>query len=185
MTKRFIGEYDSSNDETWKHMALIDEEHVPLEINDTTGECSEEKLDLYVGCGDVFIIMYSITDEESLEHARYLGESVQRKKPDASENIVLVGTKADLEHLRRVDFNSAQETANDLQCLFQEISISDGYEQVEKLFQELLRRYSKKSITHKAPVKSILKKKQKSKDNFSKSSLGRKKSMHNTVPIVE
>jgi GTPase SAR1 family protein len=128
--------------------------------------------------------MYSITDEESLEHARYLGESVQRKKPDASGNIVLVGTKADLEHLRRVDFNLAQETANDLQCLFQEISISDGYEQVEKLFQELLRRYSKKSSTQK-PVKSILKKKQKSKDNLSKASLGRKKSMHNSVPIVE
>jgi GTPase SAR1 family protein len=128
--------------------------------------------------------MYSITDEESLEHARYIGESVQRKKPDSSENIVLVGTKADLEHLRRVDFSSAQETANDLQCLFQEISISEGYEQVEKLFQELLRRYSKKS-SQKAPVKSILKKKQKSKDNLSKGSLGRKKSMHNTVPIVE
>jgi GTPase SAR1 family protein len=126
--------------------------------------------------------MYSITDEESLEHARYLGESVQRKKPDASGNIVLVGTKADLEHLRRVDFNLAQETANDLHCLFQEISISDGYEQVEKLFQELLRRYSKKSSTQK-PVKSILKKKQKSKDNLSKASLGRKKSMHNSVPL--
>lgn len=138
-----------------------------------------------MGCGDIFVIMYSITDEESLERARYLGESVQRKKPDSSENIVLVGTKADLEHLRRVDFSSAQETANDLQCLFQEISISDGYEQVEKLFQELLRRYSKKNSTQKAPVKSILKKKQKSKDNFSKSSLGRKKSMHNAVPIVE
>lgn len=138
-----------------------------------------------MGCGDVFIIMYSITDEESLEHAKYLGESVQRKKPEAADNIVLVGTKADLEHLRRVDHDLAQETANDLQCLFQEISISDGYEQVEKLFQELLRRHSKKIGSHKTPVKSILKKKQKGKDNLSKSSLGRKKSIHNSVPIVE
>jgi hypothetical protein len=26
------------SDETWKHIALIDDEHVPLEMNDTTGE---------------------------------------------------------------------------------------------------------------------------------------------------
>lgn len=27
-------------DETWRHIAMVDDEHIPLEINDTTGEVS-------------------------------------------------------------------------------------------------------------------------------------------------
>lgn len=140
---------------------------------------------MYVRCGDIFIIMYSITDRESLEHARYLGESVQRKKPDAADNIVLVGTKTDLEHLRRVDVHSARETANELQCPFHEISISEGYEQVERLFEELLRKFCGKFGGQKTAVRSILKKKQKNKDNLNKLSMGRKKSIYNSAPVVE
>ena len=129
--------------------------------------------------------MYSIIDNESFEYAKFLGELVQRRKSEGTDNAALVGTKKDLEHFRCVDRNYAQETANEFQCLFHEISISDGYEQVEKLFQELLRKYLKKNGGQKTPAKSILRKKTKSKDNLSKSSLGRKKSVHNPLPIVE
>lgn len=186
MTKRFIGEYDSSRDETWKHMTMVDDEHVPLEIKDITGECSKEKLDLCVGVGDIFIIMYSITDEASFEYAKFVGELVQERKREDMDNTVLVGTKKDLEHLRCVKHSSGKETANELQCPFHEISIRDGYEQVDQLFQELLRRYLKKSSSQKPLVKSILKKKSRNKEHFGKTALGRKKSVHqNAVPIVE
>ena len=130
--------------------------------------------------------MYSITDEESFEYAKSVGELVQRKKREADiDNTVLVGTKKDLEYLRCVKYSSGQETANELQCPFHKISIRDGYEQVEKLFKELLRAYLKKGSSQKPVVKSILKKRARNKENFSKTALGRKKSVHNSVPIVE
>ncbi|CAB3978390.1 Glycosylphosphatidylinositol anchor attachment 1 [Paramuricea clavata] len=136
MTKRFIGEYDSSNDETWKHIALIDEEHVPLEINDTTGECSEEKLDLCATLrSDLYIIMYSITDRSSFLESRRLGNFL-RENNSGNFEMALVGNKTDLEHARKILESEGTSLSEELECKFYEISVAKNFFDVEYMMND-------------------------------------------------
>lgn len=59
-------------------------------------------------------------------------------------SIVIVATKKDLDHLRRVDIEEGIALSNEVECTFYEVSISEGYNETHDLLKEILKR----KLTH-------------------------------------
>ena len=61
--------------------------------------------------GDVFLILYSITDRSSFEEADRIASFIKDGKNVDSIFLILVGTKKDLEHFREVDESEGSDLA--------------------------------------------------------------------------
>ena len=66
-------------------------------------QCDNERLISHVRWADAVILLYSITDRWSYEHASQLHRAITQslKRSEEYPPIVIVATKADLEHDRR------------------------------------------------------------------------------------
>ena len=96
--------------------------------------------------GDVFLILYSITDRSSFEEADRIASFIKDGKNVDSIFLILVGTKKDLEHFREVDESEGSDLAQQLECPFYEISISgcDGYKEVTDMLYACLKAFIRK-----------------------------------------
>lgn len=91
--------------------------------------------------GDLFIILYSIVDRSSFDEAQSIARYIKDHRSNVeSMSIVIVATKKDLDHLRRVDIEEGIALSNEVECTFYEVSISEGYNEVHDLLKELLKR---------------------------------------------
>ncbi|KAK3738836.1 hypothetical protein QZH41_004377 [Actinostola sp. cb2023] len=141
MTRRFIGEYDRTLESTYRHMLQIENEDVLVDIMDTAGENTDVKIRRSTRRGDLFIILYSIVDRSSFDEAQSIARYIKDHRSGIeSMSIVIVATKKDLDHLRRVDIEEGIAFSNELDCTFYEVSISEGYNEVHDLLKELLKR---------------------------------------------
>ncbi|KAJ7328548.1 hypothetical protein OS493_024464 [Desmophyllum pertusum] len=138
LTRRFIGEYDESLEMTYRHHITVDGQYVALDIMDTAGENTEEKMEKCASFGNLFIILYSITDRFSFMEAKRLGKYIRRVRNNECV-LVLVGTKTDLKHQRRVSRNDGLALAKEMRSVFCEISISEGFVETNALLYDSLR----------------------------------------------
>ncbi|PFX24843.1 ras-related and estrogen-regulated growth inhibitor-like [Stylophora pistillata] len=138
LTRRFIGEYDGSLEMTYRHHMTLDGQYLALEIMDTAGENTAQKLEKCASFGDVFFILFSITDRFSFLEAKRLGKYI-RKVKDNDYTMILVGTKTDLSRYRRVSRNEGFELAKEIGSVFCEISISEGFVETNSLLNDSLR----------------------------------------------
>lgn len=60
--------------------------------------------DKYLSGGDVYLLVYSVTDRRSFKKANELRFKLQRTKESETVPIILVGNKTDLERSREVSF---------------------------------------------------------------------------------
>ena len=88
--------------------------------------------------GDVFFILFSITDRFSFLEAKRLGKYI-RKVKDSDCILILVGTKTDLNRYRRVTQNEGIGLAKEIRSAFCEISISEGFVETNSLLYDSLR----------------------------------------------
>lgn len=88
--------------------------------------------------GDLFFLLYSITDRFSFLEARRLGRYIRDFKSKES-TLILVGTKTDLKHRRKISENEGVQLAKELGSVFCQISIADGYIETNSLFFDSLR----------------------------------------------
>lgn len=143
LTRRFIGEYDGNLEMTYRHHMTLDRHYVTLDIMDTAGKNTEKKLEKFTSFGDLFFILYSIIDRFSFMEARRLGRYIRKvRKNDCS--LVLVGTKTDLVHHRKISENEGIQLAKELGSVFCEISIAEGYVETNALLYDSLRLYLNK-----------------------------------------
>ncbi|EDO46259.1 predicted protein, partial [Nematostella vectensis] len=142
LTRRFIGEYDQTLESTHRHILQIDNEDVSLDISDTAGEV-RDKLRRWTRRGDLYLVLYSIVDRSSFDEARWIARYVKDHRNTDSMSMVIVATKKDLDHLRRVDIEEGLGFSNELDCTFYEVSISEGYNEVQELLHELLKRITR------------------------------------------
>ncbi|KXJ19060.1 GTP-binding protein Rit1 isoform X1 [Exaiptasia diaphana] len=141
MTRRFIGEYDQTLESTYRHMLQIENEDITIDIMDTAGENTDVKIRRSTRRGDLFIILYSIVDRSSFDEAQSIARYIKDHRSNVeSMSIVIVATKKDLDHLRRVDIEEGIALSNEVECTFYEVSISEGYNEVHDLLKELLKR---------------------------------------------
>eukprot|EP00794_Sanderia_malayensis_P000172 gene172-784_t len=141
LTRRFLPEYQSGCDSCHTFQTTINKEQVRMEIID----CSKNK-EFALSLADGFIIVYSITDAESLRKARKLARDIREKNMNNTSPIVLLGNKRDLDRYREVSREKAAQTAKRLRCnLFCELSVANDISSVRNIFCELHKRIERKN----------------------------------------
>ncbi|XP_074662315.1 ras-related and estrogen-regulated growth inhibitor-like [Tubulanus polymorphus] len=142
LTKRFIGEYDPTIENKYRHNTVIDNENVLLELIDTVSESPDDgtlKED-HIRWGDSFVIVYSITNRRSFELvADYRRKICEIKKTTNPLPTLIIGNMSDMGHARQVDKSEGEKLASDFGCLFAETSASDSLESVNTAFCDLCR----------------------------------------------
>ncbi|EDO49165.1 predicted protein, partial [Nematostella vectensis] len=140
LTKRFIGEYDSTLESAYRHHFMLDPEIIPLDVLDTAGRVGTPDREARGESSDIFVILYSVTDRKSFNEAERIVKKIRGARTVTDESsVLLVGTKTDLEHLREVKTKDGWHTAKHVNCRFYEISISEGYTETMDMFRDAIR----------------------------------------------
>ena len=100
-----------------------------------------EKLSLICRQGDIFFILYSITDRSSFEEAKRIGRFIKDSPNGDSVAMVIVANKCDLEHFRRVKFEEGSNLSTELNCAFHEVTTSEDSKQVREVVQNSVSSY--------------------------------------------
>lgn len=100
-----------------------------------------EKLSLICRQGDIFFILYSITDRASFEEAKRIGRFIKDSPNGDSVAMVIVANKCDLEHFRRVKFEEGNDLSTELNCAFHEVTTSEDNKQVREVVQSSVSSY--------------------------------------------
>ena len=105
---------------------------------------SEKELEGYLGIGDLYIIMYSITDRTSFLESKRLG-SFLRENNSRNFEMALVGNKTDLEHARKIMESEGTSLSEELECKFYEISVAKNFFDVEYMMNDAVKGFTKAS----------------------------------------
>jgi len=120
----------------------IDETTVKFEIWDTAGQERYHSLaPMYYRGAQAAIIVYDITSQDTFVRAKSWVKELQRQ---ASSNIViaLAGNKADLAGKRAVEFEEAQQYADENSLLFMETSAKTA-QNVNEIFLDIAKKLPK------------------------------------------
>ncbi|KAG0656393.1 Ras- protein rsr1 [Maudiozyma exigua] len=93
----YLDTYDPTIEDSYRKTIEIDGKVFDLEILDTAGVAQFTAMrELYIKSGMGFLLVYSVTDKQSLDELMELREQVLRIKDASRVPMVLVGNKADL-----------------------------------------------------------------------------------------
>lgn len=139
LTKRYIGEYSSSKDFIYPHCVNFDSVATELDILDTSFCKTASCLYDHISWANAFVVVYSICDRDSFQHARHCLETISTLKGLRYAPVILLGNKRDLEHARQVGVDDGHEMSLQYQCQFYEVSAAENYIGVSLAFQSLIR----------------------------------------------
>ncbi|KAF6217297.1 hypothetical protein GE061_001651 [Apolygus lucorum] len=151
ITKRFIGEYDPNLEKVYNYNSTVGNEVVSLEILDTAGHSEDKEfsaLEMNIRWGDLFILMYAVTDKCSFDECNRLKFLINYNKNRRKRNslkdstgdapVLLVGNKNDQLGERMVSFDEGLERSKEIGCFcFHEISVRESIAQVNAIFADL------------------------------------------------
>lgn len=134
----FVDRYDATIEDVYRKSVEVDGQSSVLTIVDTAGQEGYETMrEQYMKTGQVFVLVYSITDSESLTQLRTIYATLRRTKGTKVACIV-VGNKVDLDAQRAVQRDEGAAFARSANCPFMEISAKDRLA-VEEVFTTLVR----------------------------------------------
>ena len=97
VTGKFAEKYDPTIEDFYRKEITIDDQPAVLEILDTAGtEQFASMRDLYIRNGHGFILVYSVTNEQSFQEVQLLRNQIHRVKQSDRVPIVVCGNKIDL-----------------------------------------------------------------------------------------
>ncbi|KAI0059198.1 hypothetical protein BV25DRAFT_1809429 [Artomyces pyxidatus] len=136
----FVENYDPTIEEEYRRPIEVDGEHSLLEVLDTAGAEQFTALnEVYIKSGRGFILVFSLTQEASLQEVDNLRKQIYRIKGENSRvPIVLVGTKLDLANEREVEHSSLVELSARWGVPFYETSAKRNWN-VKDVFEDLVR----------------------------------------------
>ncbi|PIC28534.1 hypothetical protein B9Z55_020410 [Caenorhabditis nigoni] len=103
VSSTFIEKYDPTIEDFYRKEIEVDGQPSVLEILDTAGtEQFSSMRDLYIKNGQGFVVVYSITSQQTFHDIRNMKEQIVRVKGSENVPILLVGNKCDLSHQRQV-----------------------------------------------------------------------------------
>ncbi|XP_031570192.1 ras-related and estrogen-regulated growth inhibitor-like [Actinia tenebrosa] len=147
LTRRFIGEYDSCLEATHRHYLTVDGQFISLDITDTAGNNSKEKIESALLNANLIFLLYSTTSRESFQEASWISKSIQESKNlQPNTAIIIVATKSDLKHSRKVHEYEGLFLAQELESNFFQISISEGYKETQEVLIEGIRMCMNKEL---------------------------------------
>lgn len=102
----YVESYDPTIEDSYRKQIEIDGRACDLEILDTAGVAQFTAMrELYIKSGKGFLLVYSVTDENSLKELLALREQVLRIKDSDNVPMVLIGNKCDLEEDRELSID--------------------------------------------------------------------------------
>ncbi|KAI6225121.1 Ras-like protein 2 [Aphelenchoides fujianensis] len=135
----FISEYDPTISDSYSKTCFIEENMWKLDVIDTAGQDEFAAMrEQYLRNGDGFLLVFSLTNRESLEYIKRLYRHIERVKDRDYFPMILVGNKSDLEAQRQISREEAEGWARSLQVPYVECSAK--YRQnVDQIFHDLVR----------------------------------------------
>merc|ERR1719266_219639 len=131
---------------------MIDNKPALLDVLDTAGQEEYASLqDQWIREGDGYLIVYSITNKNSLQEATGLKEKIVRIRDSEDFPLVLAGNKCDLETEREVPSTEGQKTADKWSCPFFETSAKTK-QNSEAAFFNVVREIRKKHAKSNSPA---------------------------------
>ncbi|EGW34418.1 uncharacterized protein SPAPADRAFT_49461 [Spathaspora passalidarum NRRL Y-27907] len=110
----YVESYDPTIEDSYRKQIEIDGRACDLEILDTAGVAQFTAMrELYIKSGKGFLLVYSVTDENSLKELLALREQVLRIKDTDNVPMVLLGNKCDLEEDRVLSIEDGVKVSQD------------------------------------------------------------------------
>jgi len=139
VTGKFAEKYDPTIEDFYRKEITIDDRPAVLEILDTAGtEQFASMRDLYIRNGHGFILVYSVTNDQSFQEVQTLRQQILRVKQTEQVPIVICGNKIDLEQDRLVRTQDGAAMASQFKVPFLETSAKQR-RHVNQLFEEIVR----------------------------------------------
>ena len=124
---RWIATYDPTIEESYQKAVEVDGQVLQVEILDTAGQDAYTSLrETFMHTGDGFMLVYSITDDDTLERLQEIHAQIQKAHSDPNVPILVVGNKLDLEKDRAVTVDEGKTYANNIGGSFLEVSAKDN-----------------------------------------------------------
>ena len=131
-------EHDATIEDKYTVFETIDGTEIQINILDTAGEEDyQNMLDQWIEVANGFLLVYSIDDNDTFEVLKDKYNRIKKSDSDNACPIIIVGNKADLEHLRQVKKDDAMKWATEHHSKYFETSATTGpIEQVKLVFIE-------------------------------------------------
>eukprot|EP00794_Sanderia_malayensis_P010781 gene10781-11935_t len=141
VSNQFLEKYDPTIEDFYRKEIEVDNSPSVLEILDTAGtEQFASMRDLYIKNGQGFLLVYSITNMQTLQDVGPLRDQIIRVKGTDKVPMILVGNKQDIYDERDVSPEAGQAKASEWHhCPFYETSAKTRYN-VNEVFAEIVRR---------------------------------------------
>ncbi|GEQ66391.1 hypothetical protein JCM33374_g54 [Metschnikowia sp. JCM 33374] len=108
----YVESYDPTIEDSYRKQIEVDGRACDLEILDTAGVAQFTAMrELYIKSGKGFLLVYSVTDENSLQELLALREQVLRIKDSDNVPMVLIGNKCDLEEDRVISIDDGMNVS--------------------------------------------------------------------------
>uniref|UniRef100_A0A915C6E9 small monomeric GTPase n=1 Tax=Parascaris univalens TaxID=6257 RepID=A0A915C6E9_PARUN len=139
VSNTFIEKYDPTIEDFYRKEIEVDGQPCVLEILDTAGtEQFASMRDLYIKNGQGFVVVYSITSQQTFHDIKTMRDQIVRVKGTDQVPILLVGNKCDLIHQRQVRSEDGLALAEYWSCPFTECSAKNAHN-VNTVFAEIVR----------------------------------------------
>ncbi|KAI9019242.1 small GTPase superfamily [Phycomyces nitens] len=135
----FVEEYDPTKADSYRKKITLDGQECQVDILDTAGQEEYAAIrDNYYRSGEGFLCVFSVCEQESLDHTQEFRDQILRVLGDETVPFVLVGNKVDLVHLRKVSTDEASSLAAEWNCSYIETSAKTRYN-VDEVYTMLMR----------------------------------------------
>ena len=116
----------------------INEKIVKLQIWDTAGqERFKTMTKTYYRNARACLIVYDLTRRETFDHVKVWAEQYMQDNPGKNNSVIILGNKKDLKDRRQVSLREGETLANEIGCLFKEVSAKEGGDEIEELFYNM------------------------------------------------
>ncbi|XP_056292348.1 ras-related protein Ral-B [Pseudoliparis swirei] len=148
MYDEFVEDYEPTKADSYRKKVVLDGEEVQIDILDTAGQEDYAAIrDNYFRSGEGFLLVFSITEQESFSATVEFREQILRVKAEEDKiPILVVGNKSDLEERRQVSVDEARGKAEEWGVQYVETSAKTRAN-VDKVFFDLMREVRGKKMS--------------------------------------
>ncbi|CAF0977149.1 unnamed protein product [Brachionus calyciflorus] len=147
MYDEFVEDYEPTKADSYRKKVLLDGEEVQIDILDTAGQEDYAAIrDNYFRSGEGFLLVFSITEQESFDVLDEFREQILRVKNAEDVPLILIGNKSDLQNSRQVRQEVATDKANKWLKPYIETSAKTR-DNVDKAFFDLMREIRNRKLS--------------------------------------